>query len=170
MLQLLRPAQAIFRFLHYLLFLLLKLLIQFYRLTFSSFLGNECRFFPTCSEYALEALDKHGVIIGLFLSIKRVIKCNPMASSGVDPVPPKASDWNRRTYHEWSKKYVNSNCYLTSHLVGVPIFLLVSKIGKGKRKASANSCSGKIATSCSLQRSKQHRYSSTRWGSFGTRR
>ena len=92
MLQLLRPAQAIFRFLHYLSFLLLKLLIHVYRLTFSSFLGNECRFFPTCSEYALEALDKHGVIIGLFLSIKRVIKCNPMASSGVDPVPPKASD------------------------------------------------------------------------------
>ena len=100
MLQLHRPAQAILRFLHYLLFLLLKLLIQFYRLTFSSFLGNECRFFPTCSEYALEALDKHGVIIGLFLSIKRVIKCNPLGGSGLDPVPPRASEQNRRCYHE----------------------------------------------------------------------
>ncbi len=100
MLQLLRPAQAIFRFLHYLLFLLLKLLIQFYRVTFSSFLGNECRFFPTCSEYALEALDRHGVIIGLFLSIKRVIKCNPLGGSGLDPVPPRASEQNRRCYHE----------------------------------------------------------------------
>ena len=100
MLQLLRPTQVIYRFLHYLLILLLKRLIQFYRLTFSSFLGNECRFFPTCSEYALEALDKHGIIIGLFLSIKRVIKCNPLASSGIDPVPPRASDQNRRCYHE----------------------------------------------------------------------
>ena len=100
MLQLLRTAQAIPRFLHYLSFLSLKLLIQFYRLTFSSFLGNECRFFPTCSEYALEALDKHGIIIGLFLSIKRVIKCNPLASSGIDPVPPRSSDHNRRCYNE----------------------------------------------------------------------
>ena len=92
MLQFLRYAQLIFRPLQYLLLLALKFLIQVYRLTFSSFLGNECRYFPTCSEYALEALNKHGIIMGLFLSIKRVIKCNPMASSGVDPVPPKASD------------------------------------------------------------------------------
>ena len=100
MLQLRRPTQVIYRFLHYLLILLLKRSIQFYRLTFSSFLGNECRFFPTCSEYALEALDKHGVIIGLFLLIKRVIKCNPWGGSGIDPVPPRASDQNRRCYHE----------------------------------------------------------------------
>ena len=100
MLQLLQPAQVIFRFLHNLLFLLLKLLIQFYRLTFSSFLGNECRFLPSCSEYALEALDKHGIIIGLFLTLKRVIKCNPLAGSGFDPVPSRASDQNRRCYHE----------------------------------------------------------------------
>ena len=98
--QLLQPAQGIFRFLHYLLLLLLKFLIQFYRLTFSYFLGNECRFFPTCSEYALEALDKHGIIIGLFLTLKRVIKCNPLAGSGFDPVPSRASDQNRRCYHE----------------------------------------------------------------------
>ena len=100
MLQLLRYAQLILRPLQYLLLLALKFLIQVYRLTFSSFLGNECRYFPTCSEYALEALNKHGIIMGLFLSIKRVIKCNPLGGSGIDPVPPRASEQNRRCYHE----------------------------------------------------------------------
>ena len=78
--------------------------------------------FPNMLKYALEALDKHGVIIGLFLSIKRVIKCNPLGGSGIDPVPPglltKIGDVIMS-----DQKNANSNCYFTGHLIRVSILL-----------------------------------------------
>ncbi len=63
---------------------ILKLLIKFYQLALSPLLGPCCRFYPTCSHYALEALDKHGVFKGLFLILKRLIKCHPWHPGGVD--------------------------------------------------------------------------------------
>lgn len=48
-----------------------------------------CRFEPTCSNYAIEAIEKHGIIKGIFLSIKRILKCNPLGPSGYDPVPER---------------------------------------------------------------------------------
>lgn len=63
---------------------ILKLLIRFYQLALSPLLGPCCRFYPTCSHYALEALDKHGVFKGLFLILKRLLKCHPWHPGGVD--------------------------------------------------------------------------------------
>ncbi len=48
---------------------------------------NNCRFYPTCSNYAIEAINKYGFIKGWFLSIKRIIRCNPLGKKGYDPVP-----------------------------------------------------------------------------------
>lgn len=48
---------------------------------------NKCRFYPTCSNYAIEALEKYGFFKGWFLAIKRIIRCNPFGKKGYDPVP-----------------------------------------------------------------------------------
>lgn len=50
---------------------------------------NSCRFEPTCSNYAIEALEKRGLIVGIMLSIKRILRCNPWGGSGYDPVPER---------------------------------------------------------------------------------
>ncbi|MCY3675512.1 MAG: membrane protein insertion efficiency factor YidD [Paracoccaceae bacterium] len=61
--------------------------IRLYRLIGSPFVGMHCRFQPTCSAYALEALEKHGAIKGTWLTIKRLGKCHPWGQSGIDNVP-----------------------------------------------------------------------------------
>lgn len=61
--------------------------IKFYRLFISPFLGPHCRYAPTCSCYAMEALEKHGVLRGSWLSIRRILRCHPWGGSGFDPVP-----------------------------------------------------------------------------------
>lgn len=63
------------------------LLIRIYQLVISPLLGPKCRFTPTCSHYATEALKKHGVFKGTWLSIKRISRCHPWGGSGYDPVP-----------------------------------------------------------------------------------
>ena len=66
---------------------LLALPVHGYRLFVSPWLGRNCRFAPTCSEYALEALDKYGPVRGTVLTIRRVLKCRPGGGEGYDPVP-----------------------------------------------------------------------------------
>lgn len=61
--------------------------ISLYRLTLSGWLGGECRFSPTCSRYAEEAIRDHGAIRGSFLMVRRVLRCNPFGRGGLDPVP-----------------------------------------------------------------------------------
>ena len=62
--------------------------IIFYRLTFSSIVGHNCRYYPTCSSYSLEAINIHGPFKGIVLSVKRLARCHPWNNhSGVDPVP-----------------------------------------------------------------------------------
>ena len=63
------------------------IIIKFYQFFISPFLGLNCRFNPTCSNYAINALKKHGLIIGLYYSILRISKCHPWGDSGHDPVP-----------------------------------------------------------------------------------
>lgn len=63
------------------------LIVKAYQVVVSPFLGANCRYNPTCSAYALEALKKFGILKGGLLSIKRVAKCHPWGGSGHDPVP-----------------------------------------------------------------------------------
>lgn len=62
-------------------------LIRLYQLTLSAFIGRQCRFEPSCSHYAQEAIDQHGVIKGVMLSCKRIGRCGPWCEGGYDPVP-----------------------------------------------------------------------------------
>ena len=62
-------------------------MIKIYQKYLSPLLGQNCRFHPTCSQYAIDALRVHGTFKGSFLAIKRVVKCNPWGGSGVDNVP-----------------------------------------------------------------------------------
>ncbi|UCH38452.1 MAG: membrane protein insertion efficiency factor YidD [Gammaproteobacteria bacterium] len=66
---------------------LLILFIQAYSYLLSPFLGNNCRYTPTCSQYAREAVEVHGVVRGLWLACKRVGSCHPWHAGGYDPVP-----------------------------------------------------------------------------------
>ena len=66
---------------------LLVLPISFYQVAISPLLGPSCRFTPTCSEYARQALLKHGPFKGLYLALWRLLRCNPWGGSGYDPVP-----------------------------------------------------------------------------------
>lgn len=68
---------------------ILKFLIKLYQILISPLLGQNCRFQPTCSQYAKEALEKHGLRKGIYLALKRISKCHPWGSSGFDPVPEK---------------------------------------------------------------------------------
>lgn len=61
--------------------------IRFYRYFLSPWLGSACRFEPTCSLYALEALDRHGAVRGTALTARRVLRCHPGCAGGIDPVP-----------------------------------------------------------------------------------
>ena len=65
----------------------LILLIKIYQFTLSPFIGRNCRYTPTCSNYGIEAIRKYGAIKGGWLTIKRVASCNPWGGSGYDPVP-----------------------------------------------------------------------------------
>ncbi|NOU47873.1 MAG: membrane protein insertion efficiency factor YidD [Bacteroidales bacterium] len=66
---------------------LLVLLIRIYQYTLSPYIGRSCRFTPSCSNYSIEALKKHGAIKGCLLSARRIVSCNPWGRSGYDPVP-----------------------------------------------------------------------------------
>lgn len=68
----------------------LILLVQGYRLLFKPWLGNACRFEPTCSAYALQALQRHGAIAGGTLAAGRLLRCHPWCDGGCDPVPEHA--------------------------------------------------------------------------------
>ncbi|MCG8636723.1 MAG: membrane protein insertion efficiency factor YidD [Desulfobacterales bacterium] len=66
---------------------LLTILIRFYQLFISPLLGANCRYVPTCSAYALEAVEKYGSLKGSALALKRVLRCHPFRAGGYDPVP-----------------------------------------------------------------------------------
>jgi len=68
---------------------LLIVLVQIYRATLSVWLGGRCRFYPSCSQYALDALTQHGAWHGSALSARRLVRCHPWHLGGVDPVPPR---------------------------------------------------------------------------------
>ena len=69
---------------------LLSLLIRLYQWTLRPFIGAQCRFEPSCSHYALDALAEHGAARGSLLAAWRVLRCNPWTPGGYDPVPPRS--------------------------------------------------------------------------------
>jgi len=69
-------------------------LVRLYRLAVSPWLGANCRYDPTCSSYAIEALQKHGVLKGGWLAAKRIARCHPWGGSGYDPVPADPKENN----------------------------------------------------------------------------
>ena len=78
----------------------LLLIVRAYQVLISPLLGQNCRFYPSCSCYAHQALKQHGALKGSWLSVKRIVKCNPMHPGGIDEVPPN----NQR------KNVINSDC------------------------------------------------------------
>ena len=64
-------------------------LIRTYQIAFSPFLGSNCRYNPTCSAYAISAVERHGPFLGSILAVKRICRCHPWADGGYDPVPEK---------------------------------------------------------------------------------
>lgn len=71
-------------------------LVRVYRLVLSPLLGINCRFQPTCSSYAIEALEEHGLVRGTTLAARRISRCHPWGGSGFDPVPGKDDDGGQR--------------------------------------------------------------------------
>ncbi len=63
------------------------LIIRLYQMILSPFMNNSCRFFPTCSEYGMQAIQKHGSLKGAWLTCKRICKCHPFHKGGFDPIP-----------------------------------------------------------------------------------
>ncbi len=70
--------------------------IRLYQWGISPILGQNCRFYPTCSQYVYEALAQHGLIAGLWLGCKRILHCQPWSSGGYDPVPLSQGRCNRK--------------------------------------------------------------------------
>ena len=65
----------------------LMAIVRGYRLMLSPWLGNACRFEPTCSRYSLQALERHGALAGSYLTVHRILRCQPLCDGGHDPVP-----------------------------------------------------------------------------------
>ncbi len=68
---------------------ILLAVIRFYQRRISPLFGPKCRFYPTCSQYAAEAIEVHGAFKGTILAVRRLMRCNILFPGGVDPVPPK---------------------------------------------------------------------------------
>jgi len=79
-------------------------LVQAYRLLLSPWLGSACRFEPTCSVYALQALQAHGAGLGSYLTLRRLTRCHPWCSGGEDPVPAQPSLFTHLTPSHLGKK------------------------------------------------------------------
>ena len=62
-------------------------MIRAYQVVLSPFFGQQCRFYPTCSQYALEAINRHGAIVGGYYAIRRLMRCHPWHVGGHDPIP-----------------------------------------------------------------------------------
>jgi len=72
-------------------------LIRLYQKTLSLLIGGGCRFYPTCSSYSIEAIERYGSLKGSWLMICRISKCHPLNPGGLDPVPERAQNQNRKT-------------------------------------------------------------------------
>jgi putative membrane protein insertion efficiency factor len=67
-------------------------LLRVYQVVVSPFIGPRCKFYPSCSNYAIEAVRVHGALRGSGMAVWRVVRCNPLSDGGLDPVPPRRDD------------------------------------------------------------------------------
>ena len=81
---------------HSLISKILIFFLRFYKKAISPFLLHACRYTPTCSEYMIEAIKKHGILKGITLGLKRILRCNPWGKSGYDPVPNSTKKTNKK--------------------------------------------------------------------------
>lgn len=79
-------------------------LVKTYRLLLSPWVGSGCRFEPTCSAYALQALERHGALLGSCLTLKRLGRCHPWCAGGCDPVPERAPRLFTRLFTDSTEK------------------------------------------------------------------
>ena len=84
------------------------LIVRAYQLVLSPFSGGACRFEPSCSAYALDAVNEHGAVRGLWLALRRVARCHPFGAHGLDPVPPARP--SEATWPSPSKSTSSPNC------------------------------------------------------------
>jgi putative membrane protein insertion efficiency factor len=75
-------------------------LIRVYQYTLSPMLGQRCKYYPSCSNYAIGALREHGALKGFGLATWRILRCNPFSNGGYDPVPPRHHDCGHDHVHE----------------------------------------------------------------------
>ena len=66
---------------------ILVIIVKAYQLVLSPFFGQQCRFYPTCSHYAVEAIQKHGALRGSYYTVRRLLRCHPWCDGGHDPIP-----------------------------------------------------------------------------------
>ena len=72
---------------------ILRAIVRLYQLTLAALWPGSCRFEPSCSHYAMEALRQHGALAGTVLTVRRVLRCNPWGGMGYDPVPAPGKTW-----------------------------------------------------------------------------
>ncbi|MCD6595399.1 membrane protein insertion efficiency factor YidD [bacterium] len=77
---------------------ILIFIIRIYRAIISPIFPPSCRFEPTCSEYSIKSIEKHGALWGIVISGWRILRCNPFVRGGEDPVPDTVDDWMRRWF------------------------------------------------------------------------
>lgn len=71
-------------------------LLRFYKQAISPYLPHACRYRPTCSEYMMKAIETHGILKGIHLGVKRLLRCHPWGGSGYDPVPPQKKSFQHK--------------------------------------------------------------------------
>lgn len=71
--------------------LILILCVRVYQVVLSPLMGGQCRYYPSCSHYAIDALREHGAWKGGLMAARRILRCNPLAKGGYDPVPPRGT-------------------------------------------------------------------------------
>ena len=111
--------------------------IRAWRFAISPLYGQVCRYHPTCSAYALEAVTVHGALRGTWLSVRRIGRCHPWAAGGYDPVPPRATP---AAVHVSPLQLEEHECSTSSatigHAIMVPLYYAVSFVLVGFHKAA----------------------------------
>ena len=91
---------------------ILILLIRFYQKFISPMFPAKCRFYPTCSQYTLEAIKEYGAMKGTYLGIKRILKCHPFHEGGYDPIPKRENKNSEGKKEEWAIFIIYYNNFL----------------------------------------------------------